>query len=558
MGRLADPGGAGVGGMPPAVGALHVRGGVAGTRATLESIATAAVRAGRAARSLEVASSCVRRAAAHPWPPAAHDAGHAAAAALAQVDRGEAGLAACADRASALALALGTAVRTYEDADRAARARVEAIPIVGGAWVGELGPKGWALLALVGGQLTVSVSTSVLGLRAVRCSFGSAGVLARLVPDLSGLRGVAGWLGGAVTSGDGLLPDGLGLPEGDTLEPVVLSVASFWLGSMPGRWRPNARPVEELAARLTLAGHVAARFLGHPERQLVVAPLVGGAGGGSGGGAGGGSGGRRSGEERAPQGVGDVVAQVAALGDEPQPTIAVQRLDHADGSRSWVVSVPGTRSMDLFGGENPMDNTTNLALMAGLPDDMTEAVEVAMLRAGIGPDEPVLLAGHSQGGMVVTRLAASLQGTFDIEAVVTAGSPVSSMPVPDGVAALHLEHAQDSVPALEGRPNPDAVNRTTVVRDLHLPPDTFAGAKMALGPDDLLPAHEAWRYAETAALVDGLDDPSVRGFREALGGVLGDGSARTTTQEYAVARLPVPEPDPARLKTVASPGPPAT
>lgn len=539
MGRVADPGGPGVG-LPPGAGALQVRGGVAGTRATLESIATAAVRADRAARSLAAAATCVRRAAAHSWPPAAHDAGHAAAAALAQVDRGDTGLAACADRASALSLALGTAVRTYEDADRLARARFEAIVVVSGARTGELGPKGWALLALLGGGFLTSVATYVLALRAVRCSPGAAGVLARLAPDLSGLPGAAGWLGGAVTTGDGLLPDGLGVPSGDTLEPGVLWLASFSLGAMPGRWRPNGRPVEELTGRLTIAGAAMARFVGLPERQLVVAPLVGGSGRGSGG--------RRSGEERAPRGVGDVVAQVAALGDEPQPTIAVQRLDHADGTRSWVVSVPGTRSMDLLGGPNPLDNTTSLALMAGLPDDMTEAVEVAMLRAGVGRDEPVLLAGHSQGGMVVTRLAASLQGTFDIDAVVTAGSPVSSMPVPDGVAALHLEHAQDAVPALEGRPNPDAANRTTVVRELHLPPETFAGATLGTQPGDLIPVHEAWRYAETAALVDGLDDRSVRGFREALSGVLGDGSARATTQEYAVARLPVQGPDPARLK----------
>lgn len=545
MGRVADPGGSGAGGMPPAVGALHVRGGVAGTRATLESIAAAAIRTERAARSLGSAATCVRRAAARPWPSAAHDAGHDAghaaahaAAAFAQVERGDAGLTACADRAAALSAALAAAVRTYEDADRLARARLEATAVVHGAWTGELGPKGWALLTLVGGRLVTDLGAYVLALRAVRCSPGPAGWLARQSPDLSGLPGAAGWLGGAVTTGDGLVPDGLGVPHGDTLELAVLWGASFSLGAMPGRWRPDAHPVEELAARITLGTTAASRFLGLPERTVVVAPLVGS-----------GSGGRRSGGHRAPEGIGDVVAQVAALGDEPQPTIAVQRLDHADGTRSWVVSVPGTRGMDLLGGVNPMDNTTNLALMAGLPDDMTEAVEVAMLRSGVGPGEPVLLAGHSQGGMVVTRLAASLQGTFDIEAVVTAGSPVGSMPMPDGVAALHLEHAQDAVPTLEGRANPDAANRTTVVRDLHLPRETFAGATLGTRPDDLVPVHEAWRYAETAALVDGMDDPSVQGFREALSGVLGDGSAHATTQEYAVARLPVQAPDPARLKT---------
>ena len=39
---------------------------------------------------------------------------------------------------------------------------------------------------------------------------------------------------------------------------------------------------------------------------------------------------------------------------------------------------------------------------------MTDAVLEAMGEAGVGPDEPVMLAGHSQGGMVAMSVAAAV------------------------------------------------------------------------------------------------------------------------------------------------------
>ncbi len=530
MGRLGDPG---PGAPVPlrAEGALAVRGGAGGTRATLESLATAAARADRAGRALASASTCVRRAAAHPWPPGAGEAGRSAAVAFAEVDRGGTGLSACADRASALALALRTAVRTYEDADHDAWARLAAVTVLTAGRLGDLGRVGTLVLG-VGAGVAVVAGRDASALRLLRFTPGLAGLVLRSLPDLAGLPGPVGWFGGVVTAEGGLLPDGAGLPHADTVELSVLALAAFALGRLPGPWVPTGRPVEQLAGTIGVLAAGFAHLVGVPQRALVVAPLVR----------------ERRAEERAPAGVGDVVRQVAEMGDAPEPTIGVQRLDHADGSRSWVVSVPGMRSMDLLGGADPMDNGTNLALMAGRPDDMTAAVETAMLRAGVGPDEPVLLAGHSQGGMVATRLATSLRGTFAIEAVVTAGSPVGSMPVPDGVAALHLEHAQDYVPALDGRPNPDTANRTTVVRTLPGTAASLAGGTVGLTPAALLPAHEAWSYAETAQLVERLDDPSVLGFRRAVREVLGDGSAAATTQTYLVARLPEQGPDPARVK----------
>lgn len=512
MGAVGAPprhDGGGAGAWVVGRGGLEVIGGVAGTRATLEALVEAASRMEAAAESLRLGAACVER---------AGDAGGGrGAAALARV-AGARGFAGCADRASDVARALRTAAATYEEADR--RARAEALSVV--AWaaaIGEAGPLAWALLggsvALVGGWLLQQAFV----LRLLRASPGALGVLLRQVPDLSDVAG--GWLSTAATADGGLLPDGVGLPDGDAVQTAVLMYATFLLAAQPGRWRAHDRPVEELAGRLSEGFREAGRLLGLPPREVWVAPSLA----------------RDVPRTReAPRNVGDLMDLVADLNDAHAPTIALQRLDHPDGTRSWVVAVPGTRSMDLVGGEDPMDMETNLALMAGTDDDMTAAVEAAMLQAGVRPDEPVVLVGHSQGGMVATRFAERWHDTYRVEAVVTAGSPVAGMPVPGGVAALALEHAQDWIPAIDGFDNPDVRNRTTVVRDL---PAQLA--RTPVGTVDTWHtggAHDVTGYAQTARIVDGMDHPSVRAFRRRLGEVLGDPGTTATTHLFTVARVP--------------------
>src|SRR5665647_2072712 len=71
----------------------------------------------------------------------------------------------------------------------------------------------------------------------------------------------------------------------------------------------------------------------------------------------------------APRDLGDVVDRLAALYPEvggTSGTIRVEELDHLDGTRTWVVEIPGTQDTGIRG-TNPMDMATNLRLMAGLP-----------------------------------------------------------------------------------------------------------------------------------------------------------------------------------------------
>ncbi|PRZ04101.1 hypothetical protein BCE75_11122 [Isoptericola sp. CG 20/1183] len=153
----------------------------------------------------------------------------------------------------------------------------------------------------------------------------------------------------------------------------------------------------------------------------------------------------------------------------PPGTIGVERVVHGDGTVSWTVLVPGTQ--ELLSAENPFDGATDLDLMAGRAADVMVAVEEALGHAGAARDEPVVLVGHSLGGIAAASLAASpsFRAKHRVGGVVTAGAPTATFRTPSGVPALHLENTQELVSPLDGRStaeNPATPDRVTVGRDL--------------------------------------------------------------------------------------------
>jgi pimeloyl-ACP methyl ester carboxylesterase len=122
---------------------------------------------------------------------------------------------------------------------------------------------------------------------------------------------------------------------------------------------------------------------------------------------------------------------------------------------SWVVDLPGTKQWQPLPGPRPglNDLASNLELMAGTPNGRVAAVEQILREAGVAVHEPVLLVGHSQGGMVAMRAAQELHGRYAVSHVVTAGSPVGGMVPPPGVQVLALENRYDIVPLADGKDN---------------------------------------------------------------------------------------------------------
>ncbi|WP_243058642.1 hypothetical protein [Nocardioides sp. SR21] len=227
---------------------------------------------------------------------------------------------------------------------------------------------------------------------------------------------------------------------------------------------------------------------------------------------------------------------VAALSPEAgsplNGTIEIQTIDGGDGPRH-IVYLPGTDDMATLPWTQDgdvRDLPTDFQLMAGREDPYQQGILDAMAQAGVAAHEPVLLVGHSMGGMA----AAAILGRgseFDVTHVVTAGSPTAQVPsFPDGSHVLSLEHQGDVVPLTDGAPNPDTVEQVTVRFEAESGPG-------------IVDRHAYAPYVEGAAAADASTDPSVREQLESLhadGFLAGPGRApaTVTSQVFQVVRAP--------------------
>ncbi len=206
--------------------------------------------------------------------------------------------------------------------------------------------------------------------------------------------------------------------------------------------------------------------------------------------------------------------------DETTGVISLVRTDHADATRSWLVVVPGTTSWGM-GGSNPQDMLTNLEAVARMPTDMESAVVSAMRAAGVAPEDPVALYGHSQGAITASNLAAdpAVAQRFNVTTLLTVGGPVAGAAVPETVRTLHIENGADSVPALDARANPVGPARLTLRIDT-------TGTDLEGYP------HGSLVYAE--ALEGMPPDPALEDWTRRLRAVTGAGEEGAVTSELVL------------------------
>jgi hypothetical protein len=246
---------------------------------------------------------------------------------------------------------------------------------------------------------------------------------------------------------------------------------------------------------------------------------------------------------RAPRSLRDLAADQVDVGDGEHYAGHVRVIEvPQQGGSVWVVEISGTQSWDPHAGDNPLDLTTDVRSMAQDTTVLADGVQQALAQAQAasettgahgappgGTSAPVMLVGHSLGGIAAAGLAASpvFTGHHPVTHVVTMGAPVGRMPVPEAVQVLSLEHTRDPVPRLEGQPNPDRATWVTVTRDAQ-------GA----GVDRASQTHDVRGYVETAARVDGSVDPSVVGWRATSAAFFaGDAHGEPVIRDYLVARV---------------------
>jgi len=250
---------------------------------------------------------------------------------------------------------------------------------------------------------------------------------------------------------------------------------------------------------------------------------------------------RRTVENAAPRSVADVFANLAGMsGPAESQEIRVTHVVGPQGESRFVVEIPGTESWEPRSTTNPADVKTNLQEISGQESAMRTAVELALAdamdAAGIPPGQrgvpEVLLAGHSQAGIVAVNLAGDPDAPYRYSHVLVGGSPISRVDVPESVHVLALEHEQDPVPRLDGAPDTPRRHVTTVTRDASAEvPADLHGAQNPAG------AHDVELYSRTGALVDTSQDPVVAQARARLEPFF---TGSTTTWSYEAEQEPTP------------------
>ena len=168
------------------------------------------------------------------------------------------------------------------------------------------------------------------------------------------------------------------------------------------------------------------------------------------------------------------------------------------------------RAIELLPHKSP---NIDLATTGSSPS--LQAVRIAMESAGITQATPVVLSGHSQGGLIALAIAESRD--FDVDAVITVGTPVGAVPDVTGIPTIHLVHPEDPVPAIGGLIDPRS--STWVVPSPH--------------GERFFDAHHRQTYVPSAAALDELADARITSLRDAIQstgvGVARDYSAVTTS-----------------------------
>jgi hypothetical protein len=225
------------------------------------------------------------------------------------------------------------------------------------------------------------------------------------------------------------------------------------------------------------------------------------------------------------------------VGRIPQPganggdQIRIDRYSTPGQPDRFEVYVAGTVDSSIASGDEPWDMTSNITAIAGGSAASVVAVQAAMAQAGITASSPVVLTGHSQGGLVAATVAAT--GQYNVQGVVTFGAPTGFIEIPATVPVLNVRHTDDIVPALGGYDT--SLSARVVEREVY--------TDRPVPTDRVFPAHQLSNYLETAVRVDNSPDPELEGALAVLHNFAGVGSgglittvAETETTTYRAHR----------------------
>ncbi|MGW4211400.1 hypothetical protein ACWEIJ_25630 [Lentzea sp. NPDC004789] len=228
--------------------------------------------------------------------------------------------------------------------------------------------------------------------------------------------------------------------------------------------------------------------------------------------------------------------------DKDDSNLDVRVIKDANGKvTGYIVDIPGTKDWNApWDPKSANDSGVNIDAMAGNNTVLQMGIERARREAGAqGSGVPVMLVGHSQGGIVAAQSTSNLVASgYNVTHVVTAGSPVGRIDIPDNVQMLSLENKNDIVPRLDASDNPNTSNRTTVTFENQT--GTIGGNHGIGGyrydPDHPDRPRADGNYVAVAGQLDKSSEPSVRRFLDSTGAFTQGSGLDSQRVRHRVAR----------------------
>ena len=206
---------------------------------------------------------------------------------------------------------------------------------------------------------------------------------------------------------------------------------------------------------------------------------------------------------RSPNAITQLLDRLSQVSSKKQPTVGIDFFQTAD-QRTAIVYIPGTQTLGLGDGSNPLDLQSNILAMQGNGLAASErAVLEAMNQAGIAETDEVIFVGHSQGGMVAGNLAQHPAG-YITAGLVTIGAPIAQLKL-SKVPVMAIEHVNDPIPNASGKVNPLTKNWVTIQR-----------TSQALESDAPMHSHSLKSYRNTTQEVDASKSKGILNIKQQL------------------------------------------
>ena len=206
---------------------------------------------------------------------------------------------------------------------------------------------------------------------------------------------------------------------------------------------------------------------------------------------------------RSPNSITQLLDRLSQVSSKKQPTVGIDFFQTAD-QRTAIVYIPGTQTLGLGDGSNPLDLESNILAMQGNGLAASErAVLEAMNQAGIAETDEVIFVGHSQGGMVAGNLAQH-PADYITAGLVTIGAPIAQLKLTK-VPVMAIEHVNDPIPNVSGKVNPLTKNWVTIQR-----------TSQALESDAPMHSHSLKSYKNTTQEVDASKNKGILNIKQQL------------------------------------------